>query len=114
MATSILAGHITRAIEALTGPNGAQVVTETRARTITEQLAHRAYQSGRDAAIRELRTTDDVMSATGRTRRWVIELARRHNLGWRIGREWLFRDSDIEAMREIIAASRPGPKPRGE
>ncbi len=106
-------GAVERAVEALAGPAGAQVVTETRARHVALQLAQRAYRAGRDAAIRELRTTDDAVAELGRSRATITALARRHNIGWRIGRDWLFRPEDIERLRAIIAGLRPG-RPRQE
>lgn len=109
--TDLLTGYIDRAVDALAGPNGAQIVTETRARTIAGQLAQRAYQTGRDAAIRDLQTTDDAVATLGVTRQHVLRLSRRHEIGWHIGRDRLYRPEDIETLRGIIANARPG-RPR--
>lgn len=113
--TDLLTGYIDRAVESLAGRNGAQMVTDTRARTISEQLAQRSYQTGRDAAIRELSTTSDVADALSVTPAWVRRLATRHNIGWEIGRDRLFRPEDVVAMRVAAAAAvRTGRPARNE
>lgn len=109
--TDLITEHIDRAVDALSGRNGAQMVTETRARHVAEQLAQRAYETGRHAAIRELQTTDNAVATLGITRAYVNRLATRHNIGWHIGRDRLFRPEDIEQMRGIITAATPG-RPR--
>jgi hypothetical protein len=105
-------GDIDRAVDALTGPHGARTVTATLARHVCEQLAQRAYQAGRDAAIMELRTSDQAADAVGRSGPWVRAAATRHGVGWRVGRDWVFRPDDIERLRAIAAAAKPGRPPR--
>lgn len=78
------------------------------------ELAHRAYQHGRSAAVLELRTTDDAVDELGVTRAWVNRMAARHEIGWKTGRVRLFMPGDIEELRQIIKTNRRGPKPARE
>lgn len=112
MDRTTIPGDIDRAVDALAGPNGAQVVTEHRARTIATQLAQRAFAEGQRAAIRELHTTDDAAAALGVTRQYVNRLATRHDIGWHIGRDRLFRPEDIETLRGVIATAVRTGRPR--
>lgn len=112
MDRTTIPSDIAHAVEALAGPNGAQVVTEHRARHVCTQLAQRAYTEGRHAAIRELQTTDDAVAALGVTRAYVNRLASRHNIGWHIGRDRLFRPEDIETLRGVIATAVRTGRPR--
>lgn len=106
MDRTTIPGDIDRAVDALAGPNGARTVTENHARHVCEQLARHAYTEGRNDALRELRTTDDAVAALGVTRAYVNRLAKRHNIGWHIGRDRLFRPEDIETLRCIIEGAR--------
>lgn len=112
MERTTISGDIDRAVDALAGPNGGRTVTEHRARHVCEQLARRAFAEGQRAAIRELHTTDDAAAALGVTRQYVNRLASRHNIGWHIGRDRLFRPEDIETLRAIIATAVRTGRPR--
>lgn len=112
MERTTIPGDIDRAIDALAGPNGARTVTEHRARHVCEQLAQRAYEAGRHAAIIELHTSDDAAAAVNRSGPWVRAAAAKHNIGWRVGRDWVFRPDDIERLHAIVAAAKPGRPPR--
>lgn len=111
MEHTTIPSDIDRAVDALVGSNGARTVTETRARHVCELLAQRAYQAGRDAAIMELRTSDEAAAAVNRSAPWVRAIAAKHGIGWRVGRDWVFRPDDIERLRVIVAAAKPG-RPR--
>lgn len=90
------------------GGRVAATVTEQRVRAVVARVARHAYQQGRSDAILELLTTEQVAAALGVTRSYVIKLAKRHDLGWNIGRDWLFRPEDVAALRR--RETRPGPK----
>lgn len=77
------------------------------AQRIALDAAHEGYQAGRHDAIRELMTTADVAAALGVTVGRVRQLARARGAGWEIGRDWLFRPEDVDALRD----RRPG-RPR--
>lgn len=67
------------------------------------ELAHRAYQHGASVALSELLTSDEAAEALGVTRAWVTRIARRHDIGWHIGRDRLFRPDDIEMLQVEMA-----------
>lgn len=69
---------------------------------------HDAYQHGRHDALSELLTTDQVALTLGLTRQHVHRLARTHDVGWHIGRDYLFRPEDVETLR-----TRPDGRRRG-
>lgn len=71
-----------------------------RTEHIVRRLAHEAYAIGHDAAIHELVTVPQAALELGITEGRVRTIARTRNLGWRIGREYLFRATDIDAMRD--------------
>jgi hypothetical protein len=54
-------------------------------------------------------TTKQAAAAIGIDRTRLTRLATARNVGWRVGREWLFRPEDIEALRD----RRPGRPRRG-
>lgn len=76
---------------------------------VVRRLAHEAYAIGHDAAIHELITVPQAAVELGITEGRVRTIARARNLGWRIGREYLFQPADIDAMRD----RKPG-RPRRE
>lgn len=89
-----------------------RAVTETHARHVCEQLAQRAYEAGRHAALRELRTADEAAAAVNRSGPWVRAAAAKHGIGWRVGRDWVFDAASIQALRDIALAAKPGRPPR--
>lgn len=40
----------------------------------------------------------------------VRMLARKHSIGTKVGRDWLFTEANIQAMADLPRAGRPGPK----
>lgn len=58
-----------------------------------------AYQAGRAAAVSELRTTQQVADDLGIDSSLVRRYASQRGIGWNIGRDWLFRPEDVEAVR---------------
>jgi len=93
----------------LLGGREARTVSAERARHVCDRLAHQAAAHGASALLFALRTSDQAAADLGLTRRAVQALARRRNIGWRIGRDVLFRPEDIAAMRDRA----PGPPTRG-
>lgn len=80
---------------------------------IIKRTAQRAYQAGRDAAIMELLTSEQVGERLGIDGSRVRQIARQHDIGWPTERGWrLFRPEDVE---RIQAVRRPvGRRPRAE
>lgn len=104
--------EIDRTCAELTARHPAILAHERFIRNRLAVLAQRAYQHGQHEAYRQLVTTDEATDLLGITRRSVQALARRHDIGWRIGRDWLFRPEDIAALRERVG--RVGRPPRDD
>ncbi|MBX6722063.1 MAG: hypothetical protein IRY92_02305 [Dactylosporangium sp.] len=81
-------------------------------RTVLSAALHRAYQAGMHEAYRQLRTSDEAAAELGVLPRTVRKHARNYNIGWRVGRDILFRPEDMERLRGIVGRP-PGPRPRG-
>ena len=82
-------------------------------RTVLSAALHRAYQSGMSEAYRQLRTSAEAAAELGVQRVTVLKHARRQHIGWRIGRDILFRPEDMERLRGIVGRP-PGPRPARE
>lgn len=82
-------------------------------RTVLSAALHRAYQCGMHEAYRQLRTSDEAAAELGVLPRTVRKHARNYNIGWRIGRDILFRPEDMERLRGIVGRP-PGPRPARE
>ncbi len=68
----------------------------------------RAYQQGRHDAVSELRTSDEVATELGISRRAVQYRAAKLGVGWQVGpRAILFRPEDVEALRNAPLPGRP-------
>jgi len=106
-ADPIYAPIVRRAVEALTGPNGARMVTEMLARTVIARAVHEARQRALTDSANDLRDANALAAALGISRQRVLVLARSRGLGAKIGRDYVFRQADLDAMRE----RRPG-RPR--
>lgn len=94
--------EIDRTCAELTNRHPAFIAHERFIRNRLAVLAHRAYQHGQHEAYRQLVTTDEAAAVLGITRRSVQALANRNQIGWRIGRDWLFRPEDLAALRERV------------
>lgn len=110
MRDQLIEGAIVRAVEALTGPNDARTVTETRARTICERLAHEAATAATSAVLHSLMTSGQVAERLGVQRQQVWRLAKSRGLGWHIGRDIIFTPVELAAMQD----RRPGRPPKPE
>jgi hypothetical protein len=55
----------------------------------------------------ELYTAAEVAERTGRSPVTVRQLARTHNIGRRLGRDWVFTAADIEALTTLPKPGRP-------
>lgn len=66
-----------------------------------------AYAAGRADALADLLTSEQVAAQLGLSVQRVRALARSRDVGWRIGRDVLFRPEDVEAIRD----RRPGRPP---
>lgn len=87
-------------------------VSEEHAQTVLSQLAHRAYQLGRDQAVLELLTTEQAAAQLGVSERHVRRIARERSLGWQIqDGVWLFRPADVAAMQARAPRGRPARRP---
>ncbi|MGD9892370.1 MAG: hypothetical protein AB7R89_16080 [Dehalococcoidia bacterium] len=81
--------------------------SQVRGRHILERLAHRAYTCGRDAAIAELLTSEQVAPLVGLSQSQLRSVARRRNVGWLVGRDRLYRPEDLERLRDRRQRGRP-------
>ena len=88
---------IEQAVEALAPHCG-----ESFARHVCEQLAQRVAQDTRARVLLSIMTSGQAAAALGVTRQWVKELARRHELGWHAGYDWLFLPEEVETMRGLL------------
>lgn len=70
-----------------------------RAQQLAMDALYRGYQAGRTDAIMELMTTEQMADELGISVRRVQVIAKRRGVGWEIGRDRLFRQEDVEAMR---------------
>lgn len=68
--------------------------------TVIARTAHHAYMLGRDAALGELLTTEQVAGALGVTPGRVRQLARAHNVGWLVGRDRIYQPADVARLRD--------------
>ena len=81
-------------------PNGIPVRSPATIRRIITRTAEQAYEAGHDAAVGDLLTPPQVAEILGIDRSRVLRLAKSRGVGWRFGRDWLFRPADVDAMRE--------------
>lgn len=103
--------EIERTMTALAGRHPAFLAHERFVRDRLAELAQRAYQHGANAALLSLMTADDVAAHLGVTPAWARRMARRHDIGWNTGRDWVFTPDNLERLAEVIAANKPG-RPR--
>lgn len=96
-----LHGEYHRLVDTLTTPARLR-----DAGTVAKAL-HEGYQRGRVDALAELLTTEQVAAALGISVRRVQSLARARAVGWRIGRDILFRPEDLGALRDRLPGRPP-------
>lgn len=53
-----------------------------------------------------LHTTTDAANSLGVSTAWVRRLAQRDGIGRRVGRDWVFRESDVPRLRTAVEAAR--------
>lgn len=80
-------------------PDGIPVRSPSVIRRVIERTAQQSYEVGRGAAVGELLTPPQVAAMLGIDRTRVLRLAKSRHVGWQVGRDWLFRPEDVEAMR---------------
>ena len=80
-------------------------LSRVRVEHILRAVAERAWADGRSSLSFELRTADQTARALDVTPAYVRRLARRHGIGWNIGRDWLFRPEDVERLRGHLRKS---------
>jgi len=108
----VLAPDVERASEALAPRGVPRPYSPVVTATVLAQLAQRAYQWGRDDAVRELLTTAQAAAQLGVSEQRVRQLAQARGVGWQISRGvWLFRPEDLARMQDRTPG-RP-PRPRG-
>lgn len=84
--------------------------SQVRGRAILERLAYRAERYGRDTALAELLTTEQMAARLGLSVGRVRVLARDRGVGWRITHDILFRPEDV-ARLENRRVGRPRKSP---
>ncbi len=57
--------------------------------------------------VQTLLTCADVGAELGKSPVTIRALARKHNIGIRIGRDWIFTCADMERFRELPGPGRP-------
>jgi hypothetical protein len=67
--------------------------------TSPETLAAEWQREFPDDSEPTLYTSDEAAAELGITRRRVLQLAESRNVGRKLGRDWVFTNSDIDAMR---------------
>jgi len=102
---------IDRAVDTLLSRHPAFGAHERFVRERLSELAHRCYQHGRHAGVAELLTSPQVAAHLNIDTSQVRRLAAKHAIGWNVGRDWLFRADDVDALRAVRAAHQPG-RPR--
>ena len=87
------------------GDEIARVVTEARLRAVMRPAMQRIRSNSENYALMSLLTADDVAEILGVSVRRVRAIARnrheRFGVGWQVPgtSQWLFRPSEIEALR---------------
>ena len=90
---------IQRALDTLT-PKGAAVVSRVALEHQLRAVAHEAATVAADMARMDLMTAEAVATELGISRQRVWALARSRELGWQVGRAWVFTPQDVDAMRD--------------
>jgi len=93
--------EIDRTLDELASLVPATMAREVLVRGRLEALAHRAYEHGESAAILSLITTQQMAATLGRDESTVRRVAARHDIGWMIGRDRIYRPEDIERFRGL-------------
>lgn len=74
---------------------------DVRVQQVLRDAIDQAYTTGRATAWLEIRDVEYVAKALNVTTGRVRQLARQHGIGERFGRDWMFRDADVLALREL-------------
>lgn len=61
----------------------------------------RAYIAGRADAWNEVHPIGEVADMLGVTTANIRQLAKKHGIGEKFGRDWMFRDSDVQALQAL-------------
>ena len=93
--------EIDRTLEELASLIPATTAREVMVRSRLAALAQRAYSHGESAAILSLITTQQMAVILGRDESTVRRVAARHDIGWMIGRDRIYRPEDIERFRGL-------------
>lgn len=93
--------EIDRTLEELASIVPATTAREVMVRSRLTALAQRAYSHGESAAILSLITTQQMAAILGRDESTVRRVAARHDIGWMIGRDRIYRPEDIERFRAL-------------
>lgn len=93
--------EIDRTLEELASLVPATTAREVMVRSRLAALAQRAYSHGESAAILSLITTQQMAAILGRDESTVRRVAARHDIGWMIGRDRIYRPEDIERFRGL-------------
>ena len=92
--------EIDRTLEELESLIPAVTSREVMVRSRLTALAQRAYSHGESAAIMSLITTQQMAAILGREESTVRRLAARHDIGWKTGRDRIYRPEDVERFRQ--------------
>lgn len=93
--------EIDRTLDELASLIPAVTAREVMVRSRLTALAQRAYSHGESAAILSLITTQQMAAILGRDESTVRRVAARHDIGWMIGRDRIYRPEDIERFRGL-------------
>jgi len=96
-----LAALIARAMTHVTYSNGELTHSRMLVFDYMVWVGRRAYDAGRQSAMLELRTATEVAELLGVDRTTVFRRSVARKVGWRIGRDYLYRPEDVEKLRLI-------------
>lgn len=94
------AAELSQAVTDLTNDGLGRLVSPALARTIASRVWDRAYASGRDDALLSLLTTEQMAARLGIHPSRVRALANARGVGWRTGRDLVFREDDVRLLEQ--------------
>lgn len=79
-------------------PDGAVTRSPFRVRDYMVWLARRAFEKGRETALSELMSSAEVAELLGVDRTTVFRRSVARGVGWRLGRDILYRPEDVRRL----------------
>lgn len=74
---------------------------DIRVQQVLHDAVSDAFTTGRGKAFNSVYDVGTVAEMLGVTTRNVRKLAATHGIGERFGRDWMFRDEDVQALRDL-------------